>query len=504
MNPKIFCYAAIFFSGIMMLATNAQTQERDSASIRLLTTDLDNNIKTTFNPEDRIRYVVSWEKKTVRFVAARGAVKFSGNSSERLELQFKRGPIVSSVIYWDSLIPASALGTATVSVFYFSIPGGFGSSSASFTVEERQPLPQANYIGRSLCIACHWAVSPDAVDAYVDSGHNFALNVVNATAPVYPSFAPGVSETPTMFRWNDILYVVGGYAWKANYVKSNGSFITNGVDGIDAQFNLPNTFLKSQGEFVSYEADQTVQKPFTCGPCHTTGFSPAGNQNNLPGLKGTWKEEGVGCEACHGPGSNHVANPRNISLPDDPATACVNCHFRNNNKIVEAENGLVLHQQQSEELAAGAKFYFKCVSCHDPHASAHYSSTVGRPVIIQECTDCHKNVTVGLGMQFLRCIDCHMPYAVKSGAYISYNDPDRNNLKAGDIRSHLFTINIEAQSPADMFSPDGRSLSVGNDGRAKGLTLDFVCLSCHRQGGLAVTSYTFNQAKSLAEAVHPK
>ncbi len=70
------------------------------------------------------------------------------------------------------------------------------------------------------------------------------------------------------------------------------------------------------------------------------------------------------------------------------------------------------------------------------------------------------------------------------------------------MRSHIFTINAEAQSPADMFNHEGTSLAMGSDGKAKGLTLDFVCLSCHRQGGLAVTSYTFEQAKALAGAVH--
>jgi hypothetical protein len=53
-----------------------------------------------------------------------------------------------------------------------------------------------------------------------------------------------------------------------------------------------------------------------------------------------------------------------------------------------------------------------------------------------------------------------------------------------------------------MFSADGLSVATDNTGRAKGLTLNFICLSCHRQGGLAATTYTFEQVKALAGAVH--
>ncbi len=385
-------------------------------SFSIITSDFNDQIKTRFYPGDQIRYGVSVSEQRLRFIAVRGTVQFSGASSERLELQFTRGQMAAPTLYWDSRIPETALGSAAVSVLYITIPGGFGSSSLSFVVEAPPQLPQATYIGSILCIACHESLNRDLVAAYKNSGHHFALNRVNAAAPDYPSFTPGVSDPPATLTWNEILYVVGGYAWKANFVKPDGYLVTNGVDNIDAQYNLPSDFLKSPGEFVSYEPSQTIQKPFDCGSCHTSGYTLFGDQHIPPGLIGAWREEGVGCEACHGPGSNHVTNPTAISPPRNPVQACVSCHSYNNKNIVEAENGLILHQQQTEELGAGVKFFFKCVSCHNPHASAHYNDNTAVKSIIQECTTCHKNVTVGLGMQFLRCIDCHMPYAVNSGA----------------------------------------------------------------------------------------
>ncbi|MCX5905580.1 MAG: hypothetical protein NTV89_19390, partial [Proteobacteria bacterium] len=127
-----------------------------------------------------------------------------------------------------------------------------------------------------------------------------------------------------------------------------------------------------------------------------------------------------------------------VKPPNDPAQACADCHTRDNKAVVETSDGLVLDQQQSDELQAGIKSFFKCVSCHNPHASAHYDQSAPGTSIVQACTNCHKDKTVGLGMSFLKCTDCHMPFAVKSGASIQFKDPSGLALKLGDMRSHIW------------------------------------------------------------------
>jgi tetratricopeptide (TPR) repeat protein len=58
---------------------------------------------------------------------------------------------------------------------------------------------------------------------------------------------------------------------------------------------------------------------FMCSDCHSTGV-----RKNFDAAAGTfatqWAEISVGCEACHGPGSNHVAMAR-AAQGGDPATA---------------------------------------------------------------------------------------------------------------------------------------------------------------------------------------
>jgi hypothetical protein len=66
----------------------------------------------------------------------------------------------------------------------------------------------------------------------------------------------------------------------------------------------------------------------SCVGCHVTGYGKPG------GATVTWNLEGalvnVGCEQCHGPGSDHVDAPlgekRGTMRRDTPESVCVGCH----------------------------------------------------------------------------------------------------------------------------------------------------------------------------------
>ncbi|MCB9763195.1 MAG: cytochrome c family protein [Alphaproteobacteria bacterium] len=80
----------------------------------------------------------------------------------------------------------------------------------------------------------------------------------------------------------------------------------------------------------AYETLQGRQRAYdpSCIRCHTVGFGHPGGFRSAaqdPGLRG------VGCEACHGPGSDHVDAPAAGYgvLPEGPA-ACVACHTEDN------------------------------------------------------------------------------------------------------------------------------------------------------------------------------
>ena len=74
------------------------------------------------------------------------------------------------------------------------------------------------------------------------------------------------------------------------------------------------------------KAMQTLEKARAsynpaCVRCHSTGFQHPGGYQRGPALAA------VGCESCHGPGSDHLLAPTQEygSLPAD-GSACVACH----------------------------------------------------------------------------------------------------------------------------------------------------------------------------------
>lgn len=67
------------------------------------------------------------------------------------------------------------------------------------------------------------------------------------------------------------------------------------------------------------------EKNAECLPCHTTGYGKGGfvDEATTPGLKGTT------CEACHGPGAEHMGDKTKIKR-EPSAKVCAACHQTNN------------------------------------------------------------------------------------------------------------------------------------------------------------------------------
>lgn len=370
----------------------------------------------------------------------------------------------------------------------------------------------ATYVGSDSCRACH----SDYAAIHAIHGHGHQLNKINGKAPVYPpeGTRAGVPTPPTGYTWNDVAYVIGGYTKGAQFVDLQGYLMTNGRLGVDAQWNLSLPANGTTPGFAPYRADTAAALPydFTCFRCHTTGpvaQDPAAPrfQDNRPGLIGTWFEEGVQCEACHGPGSNHVPNPsaRNLYASNSAAT-CGKCHGGADSSVIEAEGGYIAHNQQWPELlASGGHKDFSCAYCHDSHASTAYDRSRG---IRNECTSCHggKNMALHDGNVFVRgdytetltCQSCHMPFAARTASAATAATIGPNG-RMGDTRSHIFRISIEPISYTGLFSPDGSRVVKDAEGQAA-VTVDFVCLRCHNGNG--AFNLSLARAAEIARGLH--
>lgn len=371
----------------------------------------------------------------------------------------------------------------------------------------------AEYVGSAACRSCHANVG--VLQGL--HGHGQALKTVSGGPPVYPAAAGavGVPEPPAGFAWSQIAYIVGGYTKAANFVEEAGFVLTDGVAGTHTQYNLASGPADLPAGFVPFMPAQTAPLPYAygCFVCHTTGPEPLDanggqRQGNRPGIGGTWAEDAVQCEACHGPGSLHLPNPAagNI-LVDSTSATCARCHVNPNDPTgdgVAAQDGFILGTQQVRELAASPMASFSCIVCHDPHASARYDPVHG---IRNPCLVCHvgQNMALHAGRVFaagdyveaLTCESCHMPPASKNAAS-TLVDVFGDTGRVGDTRTHIFTISVVVG--ASMFTSDGGRVATDAAGRAA-VTLDYVCLRCHNGRGSAF-ALTLPAAGAVARGIH--
>ncbi len=130
----------------------------------------------------------------------------------------------------------------------------------------------------------------------------------------------------------------------------------------------------------------------TCLQCHTTGYNAA---------DGTYSEEGVTCESCHGP---FQPNHPKEQMPIEPnADLCASCH-----------------KTTTDEWRASphAKKDIQCQACHNPHSQTPMADS-----ITGLCTNCHKDMgdsfTHGTHANAgLECSNCHMYTAPREGSPI--------------------------------------------------------------------------------------
>ena len=308
----------------------------------------------------------------------------------------------------------------------------------------------SDYVGSESCFECH----ADQFNLWQASGHPWKIRKMEKARYAKLPLPPGYS-------WDDISYVIGGAIKKARFIDKNGYIITSAKDGSEAktQYNI------NDASWAFYHKGE--KKPYKCGPCHMTAYSKEGHQDGLEGMIGTWAEDGIGCEECHGPGAAHIKDPVKTTIKiDRSAESCGKCHQRGGIVVVTgSQSDLIRQHEQINELKAGVHKDMSCLDCHNPHARAILTK--------ENCAECHEDVAKSYaknihGLQGTGCKECHMPKASKSAIKVA--------TYIGDVRTHIFKINTDPD--ADMFKvveEKGKKSTF-----AKGfVTVDFTCLSCH-------------------------
>jgi len=375
----------------------------------------------------------------------------------------------------------------------------------------------AAYIGSAACGACHAEVAERAAA----HGHAHALKAVLGAAPRYAEAGSraGVPNPPNGRAWSDISYVIGGYLHGAFFVDRDGFRLTDGVAGVNTQWNLdfpPNGTTAGFAPYLPAQVDPLPYR-FECFRCHVVGPQPQDparplSQDGRPGILGTWAEPGVMCEACHGPGSKHAPNPwARQMFVDSTNNTCARCHLEGDDPdaIVVIDGYISGNTQVAELRASGGHARFTCGVCHDMHASTTYDRERG---LRNDCTACHgeMNLAYHEGFRYingdyredLTCLSCHMPFTGRSS---SVGGPGMAGVlggRIGDVRGHLFRIDTERSTIAGMFTEGGTRVAKDATGRAA-VTVDFACLRCHNGTGSAfIISAT--GAMTIARDMHTR
>ena len=351
------------------------------------------------------------------------------------------------------------------------------------------------FVGSNGCGMCH----PAQKEAWVTHGHASMLT------PVVDGSIPGSAVTfklPEGVTWEDISYLVGGATYYARYADANGFIMT----GEAAQYSMTGDALTA---FYPEIPNHTRQ--YDCVRCHVVGWKAEGMyengvKNDRLGIPGAWFENGVGCEACHGPGHHHAAaGPANLRQRQErdeglfitasiSSDLCGQCHKRTqDDKLMVVGGDLIRSRQQYTEMKYNRKtrIKFTCILCHDPHAGVKGGDGMRR-----SCLTCHtgrfgKEVQI-VPMSNLACTDCHMPDACR-GAY----DSMEGEYHRGDTPSHIFGITTD---PDYRLNDGSGYATLDKDGFVR-LTVDMTCAACHNSG--KAHDMTREEMLQWAARVHP-
>jgi hypothetical protein len=360
------------------------------------------------------------------------------------------------------------------------------------------PTDETAYVGSAACRSCHADVAED----HDKHGHAHILQEATDRGAVFPAVATraGVSTPPPGLDWVDVSYVLGGYAKAANFVSRDGFVYTIENDGAWLTYTVPFQSTGSDPGYPPVNIGGLGEAPlsYECLRCHVTGGLDLANssgqsQDGRPGIEGTWKEAGVQCEACHGPGAVHVGDPTGGHLiVDGSSDGCASCHANPDPQMqLAVEDGYLIGYQQVGELAASPHAELACSVCHDPHVSTLYVPERG---IRNDCLTCHPDQNMaghdgsifiqGDYVETLSCVSCHMGFASRNALAANAEFTGDLGGRIGDTRTHIFRINSANVGYETTLTEDGQALAVDEDGQAS-LTLEYACLRCHNGFGSA-------------------
>jgi len=330
----------------------------------------------------------------------------------------------------------------------------------------------ASYVGSDACKSCHTSI-------YERWRKTRMANVVRDPREHPDAIIPDLSKPDPLltFTKDDIAFVYGS-KWKQRYFTKVG----DDYFPLPAQWDVTNKIWRAYNVkpgtdwWTKYYPEDNMHRPTgpTCDGCHSVNYDVATKKVT---------EWNVGCEKCHGPGSDHVKQPTQANIVNplrlnyvDATDTCIQCHSQGQpltapspgkaydwpvgfdmgkhlndfwkleeHKLGEttfthfADGTAHKNRMQGNDFVTSLMYTrgVTCFSCHDAHGTENDALLVKPANVL--CLDCHgpnspngpRAATIPqhthhkVGSEGSECIACHMPKVQQTIADVN-------------VRSHTF------------------------------------------------------------------
>ena len=321
--------------------------------------------------------------------------------------------------------------------------------------KQQEAGASAHYVGSLACQKCH-------AELYARWKNTPMANVVRDPREHPDAIIPDLSRnTVAKFSKDQVAFVYGS-VWKQRYFTKVG----DDYFPLPAQWDvihkkwLPYFVKPGTDWWVPFYPPDNMQRPTgpTCDGCHSVGYDIRTKQVT---------EWNVGCERCHGPGSEHVAHATrdNILNPAKldyvaATDVCIQCHsqgrpltrpiqgsyfdwpvgYRVGLKLADfwtleehklgettfthfADGTAHKNRMQGNDFVQSVMYRrgITCLNCHDVHGTENYAQL--RKPADKLCLDCHGAMSLNgphtatleehthhkPGSPGGECVACHMP-----------------------------------------------------------------------------------------------
>jgi predicted CXXCH cytochrome family protein len=269
------------------------------------------------------------------------------------------------------------------------------------------------------------------------------------------------SGKPMLHGERQLIYFIGsGHQGRTYLYQQNGQWFEAPIN----YYSMKKIWDMAPNYGASKTMPAALPVDSNCLHCHTTDVQAA-----LPGARNEYdgppfRQAGIGCSACHGDPSKHLAeqgrgpivNPAKLA-PARRDSICLQCHLEGNVAIYRAGKSLaqfragdnladyVTYFVRADEESGGGRAssqyeallqsackrasgdQLTCTTCHDPHSSPAPADRVS--YFRSKCLTCHTGVQMATEHhpEQQDCAVCHMP--TRRPVDISHDEATDHNIQ---------------------------------------------------------------------------